>query len=561
MKRQLQAMLFVAAILLPAAGSIAATADESLSKCQMAVAARTANYVRSVAKAVGECVGNVSTSVVQGASLSAAAGANAAGCASKLRKLRNSSKPKKQLDRRLRAKIASACDPAVNPKLPHSETDTWAVGSNTLSAARLTEYCLRTGGPTSIASVDEWTSCLLAASDCQANQAIALRWPRALEYLEAVRAALAAMTGTSDAVAVIAEIEQALEGAWDDNVVEGTCAPSIGLTATGQTMCDQDDGTFGACPGPERGQDGEAQSGIHSRFTDNGDGTVTDRATGLMWTQSSRDAWVNDDSRVVPGWNSSLTLHRNVPGASPSGGDWILWAFGFAGYSDWRAPNRRELESLVDLSRHDPAIDPVFHHDCTPGCTLDECACTASGPYWTTTHAEDSPHSWAVDFADGSVVQVSRDQALPVRAVRGGSTNFGIPLGKPTIRPIDIKSPWKQSCVLITFVGTDLDGRCFRGLHIVSSPQNGFLTEFVSGVATPIQRDIDADGCPYNGKQDWPPGSEYAMTPFGHNFHRTLCYVSFSSTFTGTDSLTWQMVDWEGNVSDPAVLTITIFEP
>lgn len=77
-------------------------------------------------------------------------------------------------------------------------------------------------------------------------------------------------------------------------------------------------------------------------FVDNGDGTVSDNATGLMWQQA--------DDGTSRNWEESLAYAENLE---------------FATYSDWRLPNAKELQSIVDYSRspqttNSPAIDPVF---------------------------------------------------------------------------------------------------------------------------------------------------------------------------------------------------------
>lgn len=48
-------------------------------------------------------------------------------------------------------------------------------------------------------------------------------------------------------------------------------------------LCDQGSGALGACPGVPAGQDGWLQKGLARSYTDNGDGTITDNKTGLMW--------------------------------------------------------------------------------------------------------------------------------------------------------------------------------------------------------------------------------------------------------------------------------------
>jgi Protein of unknown function (DUF1566) len=71
-------------------------------------------------------------------------------------------------------------------------------------------------------------------------------------------------------------------------------------------------------------------------FHDNGDGTITDRATGLMWLKA--------DSGTGMNWQQALAFAARCR---------------VAGHSDWRLPNAKELQSIVDYHRI-PAIDPIF---------------------------------------------------------------------------------------------------------------------------------------------------------------------------------------------------------
>ena len=99
-------------------------------------------------------------------------------------------------------------------------------------------------------------------------------------------------------------------------------------------------------------------------FHDHLDGTVSDRATGLMWSQSDSGQGMN--------WQDALAW---VQGKN---------AEKFLGHQDWRLPNVKELQSLVDYSRspdttHSPAIDPLFH-------------CTA---FTNEAHQTDYPYYWS----------------------------------------------------------------------------------------------------------------------------------------------------------------------
>ncbi len=124
----------------------------------------------------------------------------------------------------------------------------------------------------------------------------------------------------------------------------------------------------------------------------NGDGTVTDTWTGLMWQQ------VGSDSDMS--WADAL-----------SDSEWMT----LGGYADWRLPNIKELASIVDRGRYDPAIDEtVFSGD-------------LSIDYWSSSsHAGGPGNAWDVNFSNGYVHDYSKSYSNRVRAVRGGqSPSFG----------------------------------------------------------------------------------------------------------------------------------------
>ena len=129
---------------------------------------------------------------------------------------------------------------------------------------------------------------------------------------------------------------------------------------------------------------GNSTYGIND-FADNGDGTITDNATGLMWMQADNGSPIS--------WENALTYAEN---------------FEFAGYSDWRLPDAKELQSIIDYSRSPStsgtaAIDPLF--SCTQ--IENEAGQTDFPFYWTsTTHANSSP------TPGGSAAYVSFGRAL-----------------------------------------------------------------------------------------------------------------------------------------------------
>lgn len=137
---------------------------------------------------------------------------------------------------------------------------------------------------------------------------------------------------------------------------------------------------------------GNTAYGINN-YVDNQDATITDNATGLMWMQ-------NDNTTSIL-WESALSYAED---------------FTFAGYSDWRLPDVKELQGIVDYSRspatsNSAAINPVFN--CTQ--ITDE-AGVADYPYYmsSTTFSSQTP-------TDGThACYVSFGRAMGYMAVYGG---------------------------------------------------------------------------------------------------------------------------------------------
>jgi len=161
-----------------------------------------------------------------------------------------------------------------------------------------------------------------------------------------------------------------------------------------------------------------ALNGCPVRFTDNGDGTISDTWTGLVWEKKSDDGSVHD-------WQDTYTWSSGAP-FDPDGTVFTEFLATlndtvFAGYSDWRLPTVGELRDIVDYDRNDPAIDPVFHSNCEAGCTVTTCSCTLSSNYWSSTNFVSGPNNaWTVVLGNGSVPFNFKGGNHSVRAVRGG---------------------------------------------------------------------------------------------------------------------------------------------
>jgi len=203
----------------------------------------------------------------------------------------------------------------------------------------------------------------------------------------------------------------------DGNVLSGDGCSSICMLeparhfpATGQTTCWNSAFPANIIPCAGTGQDGEIQAGATLAYVDNGNGTITDSNTGLMWEKLSDDGTIHD-------WNNTYIWANAfaVKIAALNGGS------GFAGHTDWRLPNINELESIRNRGTFNPAVSAAFNTGCTPGCTVTSCSCTQSDGYWSSSSSAYGPSlAWYVAFYYGYSSSVFKTDGNYVRAVRGG---------------------------------------------------------------------------------------------------------------------------------------------
>jgi hypothetical protein len=199
-----------------------------------------------------------------------------------------------------------------------------------------------------------------------------------------------------------------------------------------------------------------------ARFADNGDGTITDRHSALMWEKKvSLDGAADDgnlhDADNTYQWAGQCVpsdgevfcqpsaaalaqcpagapgcaacpdgLHcEPLPSLRPSVFAWVasLNAAAFAGHQDWRVPTLVEIEGLADRARANPAVDPAFAGGaCGAGCDRlgdPSCSCTSSLFYWSSTPlVSDRPRVWTVRFDAGAVDGGALSFDVGARAVR-----------------------------------------------------------------------------------------------------------------------------------------------
>lgn len=188
------------------------------------------------------------------------------------------------------------------------------------------------------------------------------------------------------------------------------CPLTVGVLSTGHHSCYEPYVGWIDCAGS--GQDGEFQKGVPRSFTDNGDGTVTDNATGLMWEKLSDDDSIHDYDNAYT-WADAIAVKVAT-----------LNAASFAKYTDWRLPNSFELFTLADHGAFHPATDNVFSVPCEPGCGVLTCSCTQPAAYWSSTQVPGYAviSAYSVGFVFGLIHGDHYfGESLYVRAVRGGS--------------------------------------------------------------------------------------------------------------------------------------------
>lgn len=186
--------------------------------------------------------------------------------------------------------------------------------------------------------------------------------------------------------------------AWSNGTWYGPGTLSRGVTKTGQTTsyattsqtCG--DGGTGGC------DDGYYEKGLASSYTDNGDGTVTDNNTGLMWKKCSEP---DTSTTTCAGIHSPYTWQNAINRCE---------GLSYAGYTDWRLPNAKELWNITKLQ---PGAFPYIDQTAFPG--------TEADYYWSaTTYPSGTTEALFVDFLIGYLSNLPKTGTLYVRCVRGG---------------------------------------------------------------------------------------------------------------------------------------------
>lgn len=153
-----------------------------------------------------------------------------------------------------------------------------------------------------------------------------------------------------------------------------------------------------------------------NKFVDNGNKTLTDKSTNLMWTKF--------DSKKAMNWREALKYANDLK---------------VGGYDDWRLPSAKELQYIVDYSRSpdttsSPAINPLFK--LSP--IVNEAGQSDYGYYWTSTTHQEGPRRYdqAAYISFGRAIGKMRDRVMDVHGAgaqrsdpKSGSKMFRGPQG------------------------------------------------------------------------------------------------------------------------------------
>ncbi len=443
--------LHLALVVVLCAGPSFGQAEKSLAKCQKEAASQTTKFIGAQLKAMAICMQKISGKMIKANAPIADA---AKTCTTAFRKIENSDDTSKQLRDKAIGKIRSKCDPTFNTSLAHTVADVLGPGagvSESIEATNLNSWCTNFGGTGTIGTVADWIDCQMSASMCHARQQILLDYPRVLEWANSVKPAIVAFGPGQkyvDAANAVQDLIDAIDK-FANSQLTINCGPGVSSCGNavkdGNDDCDGTDlgsstcrsigflggtlacaadchfdviGCFtGAFPATgqlvsyQTGDDGDLQKGAAHNYLDNGDGTITDQNTGLVWEKKDRSGGIHDRDNTYT-WDVLDTAFIADLNTMPC----------FAGSCDWRVPNYHELNTIIDFGATSPAIGAAFATPCSASCLVTACSCMQPFPYWTsTTVVNNTSQAWVVQFDEGrDSYDVKTTTSRRVRAVRGG---------------------------------------------------------------------------------------------------------------------------------------------
>jgi hypothetical protein len=213
-----------------------------------------------------------------------------------------------------------------------------------------------------------------------------------------------------DGSVTVDEILTVVNAALNGCSTEPTATPPLPATSTPLPT---------ASPPPTRSATASRTPTQTPRFIDNGNGTITDTTTALVWEKKSDDGSIHDKDTMFTWSQSGSTLPNGEAFAFVT----ALSAASYGGRRDWRLPTLQELGTIVDTGVQvpgRPVVPEAFDHNCVPGCNVANCSCTRPINYWTSTPSTNIQQAWYVLFNTGQSGTGLKTLQFCVRAVAGG---------------------------------------------------------------------------------------------------------------------------------------------
>jgi len=195
-------------------------------------------------------------------------------------------------------------------------------------------------------------------------------------------------------------------------------------------------------PMPNSQADIRAGASNSQSYADNGDGTVTDQVTGLMWQKG-----------IAPGtfaWVASPLVKPR-----PTAREYCV-SLSLGGHIDWHLPTLIELFSIVDYGRFDPTIDPIF----SP---------SPAGQFWSATSEATNGAPVYVEFLEGRAFDdITEDTNFVrcVRCTRASSPEPRYSIANGLVYDTRTRLTWQQTASADTYAWAEAKRYCSAGWRL-----------------------------------------------------------------------------------------------
>jgi hypothetical protein len=295
---------------------------------------------------------------------------------------------------------------------------------------------------------------------------------------------------------------------------------TVSLPATGQNFCYDASGTTRPCA--DTGEDGDTQTGVawpSPRFTDNSNATptdlsMTDNLTGLIWTKSGNLAG------VAKTWQAALDYIKDLNSSA------------YLGHTDWRLPNRNELQSLINLQYESQA----------GWLQLQGFENVVAGEYWSSSTSVQTSNNyvlaWDVNMERGLVFGSTKSHLFYVWPVRSVQV---VPMSTLTVTLSNVGAG-SGGTVTSNPQGTNPAGiSCTSGACTTTFPATTTVTLTQAPNAASVFGGWGGDctgsgACSVNMATDKTVTASFSLAPVAKNQSKTLFYTSLATALAGADS-------------------------